>query len=138
MQFWAPQAKRALAACLLDLSVDQEARAPNDGVAALLTVSVEAVCAGTHIVPALQVDPDMHVGALKALIEGRCVPVSAWGIRLLAGQGGAELIDDQMSVRAAGVADGATLVVVQKPRPPGKVRRSLRMRVACNTFRDSW
>jgi hypothetical protein len=137
MQFFAPQAKRALAACFLHLPVDQEEddddddeeaeddeeadddeRTPlhDDGYAVQLTISVEAVGSGIVIVPALQVDQDTTVGALKALIEGRCVPVSSWDIRLFVGHGGEELIelaDDLQSLRAAAVADGATLVLVR-------------------------
>jgi hypothetical protein len=82
MQFFAPQAKWALAACFLPLPVNQRTPPHDDGNAAQLTISVEAVGSGIVIVPALQVYRDTTVGALKALIEGRCVPVSSGAIRV--------------------------------------------------------
>ena len=113
MQFFAPQAKRALAACFLHLPVDQRTPPHDDGDAAQLTISVEAVGSGIVIAPALQVYRDTTVGALKALIEGRCVPGSSGAIRVFVGHGGEELANDLQSVRAAAVADGATLVLVR-------------------------
>jgi hypothetical protein len=113
MQFFAPQAKWALAACFLPLPVNQRTPPHDDGNAAQLTISVEAVASGIVIVPSLQVYRDTTVGALKALIEGRCVSVSSGAIRVFVGHGGEELADDLQSVRAAAVADGATLVLVR-------------------------
>jgi hypothetical protein len=113
MQFFAPQAKWALAACFLPLPVNQRTPPHDDGYAAQLTISVEAVGSGLVIVPALQVNRDTTVGVLKALIEGRCVPVSSGAIRVFVGHGGEELADDLQSMRAAAVADGATLVLVR-------------------------
>ncbi len=108
MQFFAPQAKRALAACFLHLPVDQRTQPHDDGDVAQLTIAVEAVGSGIVIAPALQVYWDTTVGALKALIEGRCVPGSSGAIRVFVGHGGEELANDLQSVRAAAVADFAT------------------------------
>jgi hypothetical protein len=113
MHFFAPQAKRALAACFLPLPVSQRTLPYDDGYPAQLTISVEAVGSGIVIVPALQVYQDTTVGALKALIEARCVPVPSGAIRVFVGHGGEELADDLQSVCAATVADGATLVLVR-------------------------
>ena len=110
MQFWAPQAKWALAACLFRPPVDPRP-APHED-AAHLTVKVEAVGSGFVILPTLQVNRDTTVAALKARVQESRVPVSLGAIRLFAGQGGKELANDLQSVRAAGVADGATLVLV--------------------------
>ena len=110
MQFWAPQAKRALVACFFRPPVDPRP-APHED-AAHLTIKVEAYGSGIVILPALQVNRDTTVAALKARIQGCRVPVSLRGIRLFADHGGKELADDLQSVRAAGVADGATLVLV--------------------------
>jgi hypothetical protein len=107
MQLWAPQAKRALAACFFHLPVDPRPAPHEDGDAAHLTIQVEAVGSGTVILPALQVSWDTTVAALKARIQG-----CPGGIRLFAGHGGKELADDLQSVRAAGVAHGATLVLM--------------------------
>ena len=104
MQFWAPQAKRALAACFFHLP---RSAPHDDGDAAHLTIQVEAVGSGIVILPALQVTWDTTVAALKARIQG-----CRGGIRLFAGHGGKELADDLQSVRAAGVAHGATLVLM--------------------------
>jgi hypothetical protein len=93
--------------------VNQRTPPHDDGYAAQLTISVEAVGSGVVIVPAVQVFRDSTVGALKALIEGRCVPVSSGAIRVFVGHGGEELADDLQSVRAAAVADGATLVLAR-------------------------
>jgi len=108
MQLWAPQAKRALAACFFHLPVDPRPAPHEDGdAAAHLTIQVEAVGSGIVILPALQVTWDTTVAALKARIQG-----CRGGIRLFAGHGGKELADDLQSVRVAGVAHGATLVLV--------------------------
>jgi hypothetical protein len=110
MQPWAPQAKRALAACFFHLLLDPRAAPHEDGDAAHLTIQVEAVGSGTVILPALQVTWDTTVAALKARIQG-----CRGGIRLFAGHGGKELADDLQSLRAAGVAHGATLVLMSVP-----------------------
>jgi hypothetical protein len=92
--------------------VDPRPAPHEDGDAAHLTIKVEAVGSGKVILPALQVNWDTTVAALKARIQGRRVPVSLGGIRLFAGHGGKELADDLQSVRAAGVARGATLALM--------------------------
>ncbi len=107
LQVWAPQAKRALAACFFHLPVDPRPAPHEDGDAAHLTIQVEAVGSGIVVLPALQVHWDTTVAALKARIQG-----CRGGIRLFAGHGGKELADDLQSVRAAGVAHGATLVLM--------------------------
>ena len=112
MQFHAPQAKRALAACLLDPPVERRTQPGGDNTTAaqVLTISVEAFGSGVVIVPALQVDRDVTVSALKARIAKRCV--SSGAIRLFVGHGGEELAVDARSLRTLAVPDGAALVLL--------------------------
>jgi hypothetical protein len=122
MDFFAPLAKRALGSCLLQLlpAVDPctATQTGNNNISIAKkqwTISVEAAGSGLVLVPALQVDQWQYtttVGDLKALVEQRC-GVPAGSIRLFLGHGGKELGVDLQRVRAAGVADGATLVLAQ-------------------------
>ncbi len=109
MQFWAPQAKRALGECFVHLPVNPPHDDPD---ATQLTISVEAVGSGTVLVPALKVSWDTTVGRLKAFIQAACAPVSQGDIRLFVGHGGEELTNDLQSVRTAAVPCSATLVLM--------------------------
>jgi hypothetical protein len=110
MQFFAPQAKRALAACVCGLP--EEGRAQQQPQP-WLTISVEAVGSGKVLVPALQVDRDATIGALRASIFARLSLPTPGTIRLLTGHGGVELAVeyDAMPLEASAVADGGTVVV---------------------------
>jgi hypothetical protein len=123
MDFWAPRAKMALTACLL-LGPQQEQHpnaVPADVAAAqLLCVSVEAAGSGVVVVPELRVHRDATVAELKEMLFKRGgggggddgdVPTTTT-VRLFLGHGGAELSDDQQSLRAYAVPEGATLVQV--------------------------
>jgi hypothetical protein len=107
MQFWAPKATWALAACFFCPPLDSRPAPHKD--AAHLSITVEAFGSGSVILPALQVKRETTIAGLKARIIG-CQVLG--GIRIFAGHGGKELADDLQSVRAAGVEDGATLVIV--------------------------
>ena len=78
-----------------------------------ITVSVEAVGSGIIIIRALQVDPDDTIGSLRKAILSRSTSLGSLGITLLLGHGGAELSDNNVTLRDAGVKDGSTIVVVQ-------------------------
>ena len=110
MGFFAPQAKRALAACVLVLPMEP-IEPGNDG---LLTLSVEAFGSGKVIAPALRVDPDTTIGALRITVAKLCGVSTTRRIRLLVGHGGAEMKAeaDALSLGAFAVADDATVVVV--------------------------
>jgi hypothetical protein len=109
MQSFAPQGKRALAACILVLP-EPEPDPPDN----LWTLSVEAVGAGTVIAPALRVDPDSTIDALRTTVANLCVVSTLRRIRLLVGHGGPEMdaSDDALALRASAVTDGATVVVI--------------------------
>ena len=111
MQFFAPQSKRALAACVLVLP-EPEPDPPHN----LWTLSVEAVGSGTVIAPALRVDPDSTIAALRTTVANLCAVSTLLRIRLLVGQGGPEMDArvDALALRASAVTNGATVVVVVK------------------------
>ena len=107
---YAPLAKRLLAACLLGPRQEVQQR---DDAAGEITVSVEAVGSGIIIIRALQVDPDDTVGSLrKAILSRSSSSQSLLEIKLFLGHGGAELSDNNVTLRDAGVLDRSTIVVV--------------------------
>ncbi len=107
---YAPHAKKLLAASVLGEQPEAPQAAAEN--ANQVTVSVENVGSGIIIIPALEINPDDTVGSLREAIVSRSTSLGSLGIRLFLGHGGAELSDNNVTLRDAGVKDGSTIVVV--------------------------
>jgi hypothetical protein len=105
------QARELLAKCIL--GAPRRVHQAAEENANQVTVSVEYVGSGIIIIRALEINPDDTVGSLREAILSRSTSLGSLGIRLFSGHGGAELSDNNVTLRDAGVKDGSTIVVVQ-------------------------
>ena len=112
LNVFAPDAKKLLAASVL--GEQPEAPQAAEENANQVRVSVENVGSGIIIIRALEINPDDTVGSLRETILSRSSSSqSLLEIKLFLGHGGAELSDNNVTLRDAGVKDGSTIVVVQ-------------------------
>ena len=114
MRLFIPRAKQVLAACLLASNPGEGEEAEEEEVEEekgqqRRTVTVEAVVSGLVLVPALQLDRDSTIGALRAAVAQAC-GIPAQTVRLFAGHGGVEL---ELDTGALDIVDGAVVVVAK-------------------------
>ncbi len=107
-KYYCPRVNGLLAECLLGAPRRVHQAAGQN--ANQIRVSVENVGSGIIIIRALEINPDDTVGSLREDILSRSTSL---GIRLFLGHDGAELSDNNVTLRDAGVLDRSTIVVVQ-------------------------
>eukprot|EP00750_Incisomonas_marina_P006554 INCI14644.1.p1 GENE.INCI14644.1~~INCI14644.1.p1 ORF type:complete len:484 (+),score=82.23 INCI14644.1:222-1673(+) len=131
-----PQAKRLLVECLVDAASMSPRRLDRECEAeAYIRVQVEAMGSGVVIANGLAMKPTDSVFSLEQSTVIRMVEqnpgAKVTDLRLFNGQGGAEFLQKHMTLRQAGIEDGATVAAVVRTTVPKRAQSNMCVRAVC-------